>query len=264
MPRVSTASFLSTAVDATGTIYAADALGLLAFYADGKQSGTWPILAAARRPSRCAWHRPGTSSRSRAWAPRDRCTLAESEPDRQQVATWHASTPVAHPGTRVDVGGHGLYLQCVGSGSPTIVWEAGAVSSGWTGTAQYLMGKLAETSRVCVYDRAGLGWSEPGPYEDVSHWSAVVADLHTALEKTGERSVRDGRSLYGGLRRLPPTRTPRKSSGRRHRPGLRGRVGGPVVTSTRRSASRCFDASARCMGTSRRCASSRAARSQCR
>jgi pimeloyl-ACP methyl ester carboxylesterase len=62
------------------------------------------------------------------------------------------------------------------------------------------MGKLAETSRVCVYDRAGLGWSEPGPYADVSHWSAVVADLHTALQKAGETGpyVMAGHS-YGGL-----------------------------------------------------------------
>ena len=89
------------------------------------------------------------------------CTLAEYTPDMQQVATWHASTPVDHPGTMVDVGGHRLYLQCVGSGSPTIVWEAGAQGSGWLNTAQYLMGRLAETSRVCVYDRPGLGWSDP-------------------------------------------------------------------------------------------------------
>ncbi len=128
------------------------------------------------------------------------CTLAEHTPDMKPVATWHASTPVDHPGTMVDVGGHKLYLQCVGSGSPTIVWEAGAQGPGWLHTAQYLMGRLAETSRVCVYDRPGLGWSDPGPYEDVSHWSQAVTDLHTALAKAGEKGpyVMAGHS-YGGL-----------------------------------------------------------------
>ena len=115
----------------------------------------------------------------------------------------------------VDVGGHSLYLQCVGSGSPTIVWEAGAQGSGWLNTAQYLMGKLAETSRVCVYDRAGLGWSDPGPYEELSHWSQVVTDLHTALAKAGEKGpyVMAGHSYGGLLARLFALTYPKEVAG---------------------------------------------------
>ena len=194
-------TFPSAAVDASGTIYVADAfLGLLAFTPDGKQSGTWPIPGGGEAGVAVRVAPSGNVYTLACLGPNGVCTLTEHTPDMASVATWHASTPVDHPGTMVDVGGHGLYLQCVGSGGPTIVWEAGAQGSGWTGTAQYLMGKLAETSRVCVYDRAGLGWSEPGPYEDVSHWSAAVADLHTTLNNAGETGpfVMAGHS-YGGL-----------------------------------------------------------------
>jgi pimeloyl-ACP methyl ester carboxylesterase len=61
----------------------------------------------------------------------------------------------------VDVGGHRLHLHCVGQGSPTVVLDAGlgAFSLDW-GAVQP---QIATTTRVCAYDRAGLGWSEPGP-----------------------------------------------------------------------------------------------------
>lgn len=194
-------TFPSAAVDAAGIIYVADAFeGLLAFTPDGKPSGKWPIPGGGQAAVAVRVAPSGNIYTLACLGPNGDCTLAERTPDMQPVATWHASTPVDHPGTMVDVGGHSLYLQCVGSGSPTVVWEAGAQGSGWTVTAQYLMGKLAETSRICVYDRAGLGWSDPGPYEDVSHWSAAVADLHMALGKAGEKGpyVMVGHS-YGGL-----------------------------------------------------------------
>jgi hypothetical protein len=115
----------------------------------------------------------------------------------------------------VDVGGHRLYLQCVGSGSPTIVWQAGAQWPGWMGTAQYLLGRLAETSRVCVYDRAGLGWSDAGPDEELSHWSQVVKDLHTALAEAGDKGpyVMAGHSYGGLLSRLFALTYPKEVAG---------------------------------------------------
>ena len=194
-------TFPDAAVDATGDIYDADAsLGLVKFSADGKQLGTWPIAGGGQAAVAVRVAPSGNIYTLACLGPNGDCTLAEYTPDIRPVATWHASTPVDHPGTVVDVGGHRLYIQCVGSGSPTIVWEAGAQGSGWMGTAQYLMGKLAETSRVCAYDRAGLGWSDPGPNEELSHWSQVVTDLHTALAKAGEKGpyVMAGHS-YGGL-----------------------------------------------------------------
>ena len=83
------------------------------------------------------------------------------------------------PGTLVDVGSHRLHLNCTGSGTPTVVLQAGGgeMSSafGWIAPV------VAEETRVCVYDRAGHGWSEPtGTAQDGAQ---VAADLHTLLER---------------------------------------------------------------------------------
>jgi pimeloyl-ACP methyl ester carboxylesterase len=67
------------------------------------------------------------------------------------------------PGQLYEVGGRKLHLTCEGSGSPTVVLEAGgsSTSTQW-GPVQE---QLAEFSRVCSYDRAGFGWSDPSSDE---------------------------------------------------------------------------------------------------
>ena len=83
------------------------------------------------------------------------------------------------PGQLVDVGGHRLHLHCTGSGSPTVVLEPGlgGASSdlGWVPPA------VARDSRVCVYDRAGRGWSDAA--EGPQDAARIAADLHTLLER---------------------------------------------------------------------------------
>ena len=66
------------------------------------------------------------------------------------------------PGQLVDVGGYRLHINCAGSGSPTVIIEAGWEdwSTSW---AAYVQPEVAKTTRVCTYDRAGMGWSEVGP-----------------------------------------------------------------------------------------------------
>jgi pimeloyl-ACP methyl ester carboxylesterase len=83
------------------------------------------------------------------------------------------------PGRLIDVGGHRLHLSCTGSGSPTVVLEPGAgmmsSSLGWIAPA------VARDTRVCVYDRAGRGWSESA---DASQDGLQIAtDLHTLLQR---------------------------------------------------------------------------------
>jgi pimeloyl-ACP methyl ester carboxylesterase len=83
------------------------------------------------------------------------------------------------PGQLIDVGGHRLHLRCTGAGTPTVVLEPGAgeMSSnlGWITPA------VARDTRVCVYDRAGRGWSEPA---DTRQDAAQIAtDLHTLLQR---------------------------------------------------------------------------------
>src|SRR4051794_6254921 len=65
------------------------------------------------------------------------------------------------PGQLVDVGGHRLHLWCVGAGSPVVVLEAGGGGNvlEWS----RVQPDAAKTTRVCSYDRAGLGWSDAGP-----------------------------------------------------------------------------------------------------
>jgi pimeloyl-ACP methyl ester carboxylesterase len=89
----------------------------------------------------------------------------------------------AMPGQLVDVGGHRLHISCTGTGSPTVVLEGG-LGEPSTMMAGWIAPDVATTTRVCVYDRAGRGWSDPAP--DAQDGLAVVTDLHTLLERHGE------------------------------------------------------------------------------
>jgi pimeloyl-ACP methyl ester carboxylesterase len=81
------------------------------------------------------------------------------------------------PGELVLVNGHRMHLNCTGSGSPTIVLDAGLGNDAliWGGVQP----RLQETTRVCSYDRAGFGWSDPQPGpRDADH---IAAELHQLL-----------------------------------------------------------------------------------
>jgi pimeloyl-ACP methyl ester carboxylesterase len=95
----------------------------------------------------------------------------------QAVATGRAQRAQPAPGVLVDVGGHRMHIACIGEGSPTVVLDAalGNMSAHWALVQQ----ETARTTRVCAYDRAGLGWSEPGPEpRDAEH---ITSELHTLL-----------------------------------------------------------------------------------
>lgn len=81
----------------------------------------------------------------------------------------------------MDIGGYRLHILCLGEGSPAVILESGAAdfSLQW-GLVQP---QVASFTRVCVYDRAGFGWSDPGPY---AHTSDVIVDeLHRLLHEAG-------------------------------------------------------------------------------
>jgi pimeloyl-ACP methyl ester carboxylesterase len=86
------------------------------------------------------------------------------------------------PGQMVDVGGYSLHLNCTGEGSPTVVIEAGwgDSSAGWA----WVQPEVAKTTRVCTYDRAGMGWSESSPEPRMAR--EFAKELHTLLEKANE------------------------------------------------------------------------------
>lgn len=82
------------------------------------------------------------------------------------------------PGQLVDVGGYRLHINCTGTGSPTVVIDAGL--GDWSTTWGVVQQEVAKTTRVCTYDRAGLGWSEAGPLPRDAEQHAM--ELHTLLQ----------------------------------------------------------------------------------
>lgn len=65
------------------------------------------------------------------------------------------------PGQLVDVGGYSLHINCRGQGSPTVIMEAG--NNDFSVVWSLVQAEVAKSTRVCVYDRAGFGWSDPSP-----------------------------------------------------------------------------------------------------
>jgi pimeloyl-ACP methyl ester carboxylesterase len=104
------------------------------------------------------------------------------------------------PGQLVDVGGYRLHIQCVGAGSPTVVLDAGLGGSSldWS----LVQPELGRTTRVCAYDRAGMGWSDPGPQPRTPR--QIADELHTLLTNAGIAGpyVLVGHSLAGKNVRL--------------------------------------------------------------
>lgn len=83
-------------------------------------------------------------------------------------------------GQMVDVGGYRLHLYCTGEsqpGEPTVIVEAGSGSVGlmWA----LVQDEVEKSVRICTYDRAGLGWSDPSPKPRTA--DVITDELHTLL-----------------------------------------------------------------------------------
>src|SRR5215211_9106482 len=113
----------------------------------------------------------------------------------QTIATGLAERAYPAPGEMVGVKGHSLHINCVGQGSPTVVLDSGMAmfSAQWVRVQREVSG----TTRVCAYDRAGMGWSEMGP--DPRDARQITGELHTLLGKAGIEGpyVLVGHSLGG-------------------------------------------------------------------
>ena len=81
------------------------------------------------------------------------------------------------PGKLVDIGGYRLHINCTGTGSPTVILDAGLgeTSLDWS----KVQPAVARFTRVCSYDRAGYGWSDTGPGPRTSQ--QIVKELHLLL-----------------------------------------------------------------------------------
>src|SRR5215207_10023644 len=122
-------------------------------------------------------------------------TLAVIGAIYQAIATQIDQRTYPPPGEMVDVGTHNLHINCLGEGSPTVILEAAnlGMSAHWVRVQQ-----LAQTTRVCAYDRAGMGWSERGT--EPRDAKLISSELHTLLKGADTQGpyVLVGHS-YGGL-----------------------------------------------------------------
>jgi pimeloyl-ACP methyl ester carboxylesterase len=116
------------------------------------------------------------------------------------------------PGQLIDVGGYKLHINCTESGTPAVFLEAGLgepspMMAGWIAPA------VATSTKVCVYDRAGRGWSQPAPAPQDG--LATAAALHTLLARAHVRGpyVLAGHSTGGIYMQIFATAYPGQVAG---------------------------------------------------
>ena len=130
----------------------------------------------------------------------------------QAIATEIARRTYPPPSQLVEVGEHRLHIRCVGQGTPTVILEAanGGMSAHWVRVQQ----EVAKATRACAYDRAGLGWSEPGPQPRDAR--QITGEVHTLL--SGDANIEGPYVLvghsYGGMyARMYAARYPEEVAG---------------------------------------------------
>jgi pimeloyl-ACP methyl ester carboxylesterase len=102
----------------------------------------------------------------------------------EAFARHQAASDYPPRGRMIDIGGRSIHLDCRGTGSPTVVFEAGY---GVTGSLTWdlVHDQIATTTRACAYDRAGIMWSDPKGSPQSG--DAIAEDLHATLAAAGEK-----------------------------------------------------------------------------
>jgi pimeloyl-ACP methyl ester carboxylesterase len=118
----------------------------------------------------------------------------------EQIGAWRDRRVLKQIGHSVDIGGRTLNIHYTGEGSPTVVFVSGRTAPGyvWMPTQRGVSG----FARACWYDRADIGWSDPGP--DPAWADTAARDLHVLLQNAGVRPplVLVGHSFGGHIIRL--------------------------------------------------------------
>ncbi len=88
------------------------------------------------------------------------------------------------PGRLVDVGGHNLHIWCTGSaepGTPAVLFDSGLGGGAfsWADVAP----EVAKFTQTCTYDRAGMGYSDPGPAPRTS--GQIANELAALIQNSG-------------------------------------------------------------------------------
>jgi pimeloyl-ACP methyl ester carboxylesterase len=84
-------------------------------------------------------------------------------------------------GRSVDIGGRALNIYCSGEAGPAVILDTGGSAPGYNNLL--FQRQVAQFTRACWFDRAGLGWSDPSPVEQTS--AAIAEDLHALLHAAG-------------------------------------------------------------------------------
>jgi pimeloyl-ACP methyl ester carboxylesterase len=118
----------------------------------------------------------------------------------QLIGNWRDARRFPQRGRFVQAGPIKMNMDCTGSGSPTVILEQGGgmPALGW----MKVQPQIAQFTRVCSYDRAGYGWSEPGPMPRTI--PRMAHELKALLDASGEKSpyVMVAASLGGPIVRL--------------------------------------------------------------
>jgi pimeloyl-ACP methyl ester carboxylesterase len=129
----------------------------------------------------------------------------------QAYGTWRDRRRFPPPGRLVEVGGRRLHLWLAGAGAPSVVVVPALGSPGleWVRIQRQLVPDIA----VVLYDRAGLGWSDPGPWPRSA--GRIADELHQLLQAAGVPApyLLVGQSLGGLVVRLYAARHPEAVAG---------------------------------------------------
>jgi pimeloyl-ACP methyl ester carboxylesterase len=99
----------------------------------------------------------------------------------QTIATGMDQRAHPAPGLMTDVNGYRLHVRCTGQGSPAVILETGL--GAWSSHWALVQPVVAEVTRVCSYDRAGLGWSDNG--RSPRDARQIATELHALLGTAG-------------------------------------------------------------------------------
>src|SRR5438067_12356419 len=101
----------------------------------------------------------------------------------QAIASRRELATNPPPGELEDIGGYRLHIWCMGTGSPAVILDTGLSGSllGWA----VVQPEVAKFTRVCSYDRAGMGFSNPGPSPRTRR--RIAGELRQLLDRTALR-----------------------------------------------------------------------------
>ena len=111
------------------------------------------------------------------------CLSALAGASYHAIAWRRDDQHLRRPGRLVSAGEFRLNVYCTGQGSPTVVLESGLADA--LDTWRSAQPEISRFARVCSYDRAGYGYSDPGPLPRTS--DRIASELHVALESAGEK-----------------------------------------------------------------------------